>query len=170
MTAHEAQVFAIPAKIFAIDFRVVDCDIFRLPESILRVDDRIAYLDILCILEAIVAVLSVVVNTYILAVHEHIVTVAYRHIAELDVAAVPQKLFTVGKIGVFNIYTLHAAEQFGCVDLAVNHAAAARIPQTRACAFGKIAVAHSEIRDLPEHRFPLKPAVDGLDVGAFLDA
>lgn len=135
--AHEAEVLPVPAEIFPVDFRIVYCHVFRFPERILRIDYSIAYLDVSGILEAVVAVLAVFVDFDIFAVHESIVAIGYADIPKLDVRAIPKILLAVGEIGILHVNPLHAAEQFGRVDLAVNHAAVARVPQARTCALGK---------------------------------
>ena len=84
---------------------------------------------VLRILEGIVAVLPVVLYLYVVGVHEEVVAVLDAHVLQRHVVAVPQHLLTVGEVGVFHVYALHAAEHLRCIDLASRHAAVAGIPQ-----------------------------------------
>ena len=82
-------------------------------------------LHVLGILECIVALLVIVGYLDILRVHEGIVAVVNAHVLQLNVLAIPQILFAIGKIGVLHINAICTTEEFGRIHFAVGHTAIA---------------------------------------------
>ena len=169
MATHEAKVLGVPAEIFAIDFRVIDCDVLRLPEGILRVEHSIVDFHIVTILEGIVTILMISIDTDIRGVHEEIVGILNATVLYAHMLTIPQGFLSIREYAITEVDVLHATEHFRSLDAAIAHRDATAVPERGTGTLGKETVRDTETAALPEDILALEEAPLGLNIVSFLD-
>ena len=159
----------MPAEIFAVEFRIVDCHILHLPEGILRSDFGIAQLHILHILENVLAVAFQSVYADVAAEHERISSSMQFQIFDIQIFTTPEHLIGIVYLYILYFDVMHLAKHFGCIDTRISHFQMVGIPQCRTPADIEKTTVDNKSVNMPEGIISFEPTINSFDVAAFLD-
>ena len=169
MAVHQTQIAGMPPEIFPVELRIIYGDILHLPESILCGDYSIVDFCIPHILEHIFAVALKTVDIDSFAEHERVSASMELQIPDPDVMASPEDLVRIIHDHIVDLDIEHLAEHLRGIDDSVGHLQAVRIPESRTAPDREITFVDGEPVNMPERIVPLKTAVRGNDIAAFLD-
>ena len=159
----------MPAQVFAVEFRIVDCHVFHFPEGILCRNLGVMNLHIFHVLENVFAVALQPVYADIAAEHERISATMQFQILDVQILATPEHLVGIVYLHVLDFDIVHLAEHLGGVDACVRHFQIIGVPQCRTSAYIEKTTVNNETVHVPERIISLETAIDGFDVAALLD-
>ena len=159
----------MPAEVLAVEFGIVDGYILNFPERILRRDFGMVDFYVLHILEHILTVALQSVHINVVAEHERIGSAMQFEVFDADAVATPEHFIGIVHRYVLDVYFVHLAEHFRCVDNRVGHFQVVGVPQGRAASDIEITTVDFETMYMPEGIIALKTAFHGFDVAALFD-
>ena len=128
VTVHQTEISGVPAKVFAVQLRIIDGHILHFPEGILGGNPGIVNLHVFHILENILAVALQSVHIDVTAEHEGIGSPMQLKVLDADAAATPEHFISIVHCDVFYINLAHLPEHFGSVNHGIFHLQMIRIP------------------------------------------
>jgi len=169
-TADKAEIFGVPTEVLAFDLGVVDGNVFALPERIFGVENSVVNLDVAGVLEDVFADEVQIPKSQIAGMHKGVRSLLDMEVGYLAGTAVPESFRAIGHLDSLQSQAVYLAEDFWCIDEAVEEPQIAAVPHRRAIRRREIAVAAGDVLTLPDDVHALETAVESFNMARLFES
>ena len=156
MAAHKFHVLAVPCKVFAVKFRIINRYILTFPETVFGCDFGVVDFYVFAILKHVFRIGLQTVHIYIFAEHERICTLVKLDVSDFQPVNFPECFVGIGYFHVFEFQIPHFAEKLRSVNHTIPHHHVIAIPYCRTASRCKIAILYHTSVNVPPRIFAVE--------------